>query len=134
MTDKMAEIFLDEANDLLDKLEDLLLELENNPEDIETIQAVFRIMHTIKGSSGMFGFDAISRFTHEVESARRAGQPGQRKRIKRLDRSLQALRSAEQQDAPKRRRGCAESAGTGQACRQQAKRRRNLAYQFCAGR
>lgn len=69
MTDKMAEIFLDEANDLLDKLEDLLLELENNPEDIETIQAVFRIMHTIKGSSGMFGFDAISRFTHEVESA-----------------------------------------------------------------
>ena len=69
MMDKMAEIFLDEANDLLDKLEDLLLELENNPEDIETIQAVFRIMHTIKGSSGMFGFDAISHFTHEVESA-----------------------------------------------------------------
>lgn len=69
MTDKMAEIFLDEANDLLDKLEDLLLELENNPDDIETIQAVFRIMHTIKGSSGMFGFDAISHFTHEVESA-----------------------------------------------------------------
>lgn len=69
MNNKMTEIFLDEANDLLDKLEDLLLELENNPEDIETIQAVFRIMHTIKGSSGMFGFDAISHFTHEVESA-----------------------------------------------------------------
>lgn len=69
MIDKMAEIFLDEANDLLDKLENLLLELEENPEDEETISAVFRIMHTIKGSSGMFGFDAISHFTHEVENA-----------------------------------------------------------------
>ncbi|NLK45389.1 MAG: chemotaxis protein CheA [Treponema sp.] len=67
--DKMAEIFIDEANDLLDKLENLILELENNPEDIETIQEIFRIMHTIKGSSGMFGFDTISSFTHEVESA-----------------------------------------------------------------
>lgn len=69
MIDKMAEIFIDEANDLLDKLENLILELENNPEDIETIQEIFRIMHTIKGSSGMFGFDTISSFTHEVESA-----------------------------------------------------------------
>ena len=69
MIDKMAEIFIDEANDLLDKLENLILELENNPEDIETIQEIFRIMHTIKGYSGMFGFDTISSFTHEVESA-----------------------------------------------------------------
>ena len=68
MTDKMTEIFLDEANDLLDKLEDLLLELENNPSDSETISAVFRSMHTIKGSSGMFGFDAISSFTHDIET------------------------------------------------------------------
>ena len=68
MTDKMTEIFLDEANDLLDKLEDLLLELENNPSDADTISAVFRSMHTIKGSSGMFGFDAISHFTHEIET------------------------------------------------------------------
>ena len=68
MMDKMAEIFYDEANDLLNKLEDLLLELENNPEDPETISAIFRSMHTIKGSSGMFGLDAISHFTHEVET------------------------------------------------------------------
>ena len=65
----MSEIFLEEANDLLDKLEDLLLSLENNKEDQETIQAIFRAMHTIKGSAGMFGFDEISRFTHEVETA-----------------------------------------------------------------
>ncbi len=69
MMEKMAEIFLDEANDLLDRLEDLLLELEQHPEDSETISAIFRIMHTIKGSSAMFGFDVISHFTHEVETA-----------------------------------------------------------------
>ncbi|MDR2898511.1 MAG: chemotaxis protein CheA, partial [Spirochaetaceae bacterium] len=69
MMEKMSDIFLDEANDLLDKLEDLLLELEQHPDDAETISAIFRIMHTIKGSSAMFGFDAISSFTHEVETA-----------------------------------------------------------------
>ncbi len=69
MMEKMSEIFLDEANDLLDKLEDLLLDLEQHPDNAETISAIFRIMHTIKGSSAMFGFDAISTFTHEVETA-----------------------------------------------------------------
>jgi two-component system chemotaxis sensor kinase CheA len=69
MIDKMTEIFLEEANDLLEKLEDLLLTLEENPTNSETISAVFRIMHTIKGSSAMFGFDEISHFTHEAESA-----------------------------------------------------------------
>ena len=67
--DKIAGVFLDEANDLLDKLEDYLLELEQNPEDMDTISAVFRSMHTIKGSAGMFGFDDISHFTHEAETA-----------------------------------------------------------------
>ncbi|MCQ2982607.1 MAG: Hpt domain-containing protein, partial [Treponemataceae bacterium] len=66
--DKMAGVFLDEANDLLDNLEDHLLELEQNPDDKETISAVFRCMHTIKGSSGMFGFNAVSHFTHEAET------------------------------------------------------------------
>ncbi len=69
MMDKMAGVFLDEANDLLDKLEDLLLYLEDHPDDPETISAVFRTMHTIKGSSAMFGFDEVSRFTHKAESA-----------------------------------------------------------------
>lgn len=69
MMEKMTEIFLEEADDLLNKLEDLLLELEQNSTDEETISAVFRIMHTIKGSSAMFGFDAISHFTHQAENA-----------------------------------------------------------------
>jgi len=66
--DKMADIFLEEAGDLLEKLEDHLLKLEQYPEDMDTIGAVFRTMHTIKGSAGMFGFNAVSRFTHQAEN------------------------------------------------------------------
>ncbi len=69
MLDQINEVFFEEANELLESLEGYLLSLEENPTDKEIISAVFRITHTIKGSSGMFGFDAISSFTHEVESA-----------------------------------------------------------------
>ncbi|EMG38824.1 CheA signal transduction histidine kinase [Desulfocurvibacter africanus PCS] len=60
--------FKEEAHDLLSELESALLELEATPDDRETIDRVFRAMHTIKGSGAMFGFDDIARFTHEVET------------------------------------------------------------------
>ena len=66
--DKFKDTFREEAYELLASLEDNLLELESNPNDKEIISTVFRIMHTIKGSSAMFGFDLISSFTHEIES------------------------------------------------------------------
>ncbi len=66
--ENFIKIFKDEALDLLGNLEDSLLELESNPEDNELISAVFRVMHTIKGASGMVGLEVISSFTHEVES------------------------------------------------------------------
>ncbi len=69
MLEQISSVFLEEANELLDNLEEQLLTLEENPGDMETIGAVFRAMHTIKGSSAMFGFNAISEFTHEAESA-----------------------------------------------------------------
>ncbi len=68
MLDQINEVFFEEANELLESLEGHLLSLEENPDNKEIISAVFRIMHTIKGSAGMFGFDAISKFTHEVEN------------------------------------------------------------------
>lgn len=64
----MASVFLDEAKDLLDNLEEQILTLESNPEDKESIGAIFRAIHTIKGSASMFGFKAVSEFAHEVES------------------------------------------------------------------
>ncbi|MGO9014489.1 MAG: chemotaxis protein CheA [Dissulfurispiraceae bacterium] len=60
--------FKEEAYELLSELEESLLELEAKPDDRELIGRVFRAMHTIKGSGSMFGFDRISRFTHEVET------------------------------------------------------------------
>lgn len=68
MIEKFKDAFKEEAADLLNQLESTLLELEEHPEQMDLIQSVFRTMHTIKGSSAMFGFDVISKFTHEIES------------------------------------------------------------------
>lgn len=62
------EAFREEAYELLTDLESSLLELEERPADLEIVGAVFRAMHTIKGSGAMFGFDDISSFTHDVET------------------------------------------------------------------
>jgi two-component system chemotaxis sensor kinase CheA len=60
--------FLVEAEELLTAMEDALLHLESNPDDMEAINAVFRAAHTIKGTSGIFGFDDVVNFTHVAES------------------------------------------------------------------
>lgn len=68
MIDQHGQAFKEEAYELLAELENSLLELEENPNDMELIGRVFRAMHTIKGSGAMFGFDDIATFTHEVET------------------------------------------------------------------
>jgi len=68
MIEKFKESFREEAAELLNNLEATLLELEEDPSNMDTISSIFRTMHTIKGSSAMFGFDEISHFTHEIES------------------------------------------------------------------
>src|SRR5580704_1617495 len=64
-----AAAFLEEAQDLLTELEATLLELEKHPTDRELVQRAFRALHTVKGSGAMFGFDEVSRFAHELETA-----------------------------------------------------------------
>lgn len=68
MMDRHAEVFKEEAADLLAELESSLLEMEKNPNDQEIIARIFRAMHTIKGSGAMFGFDDVAAFTHDVEN------------------------------------------------------------------
>ncbi|WP_319759628.1 chemotaxis protein CheA [Maridesulfovibrio sp.] len=69
MSDDMTtQVFKEEAYELLGELETSLLELEDIPDDMDTINRVFRALHTIKGSGSMFGFEAIAEFTHEVET------------------------------------------------------------------
>jgi two-component system chemotaxis sensor kinase CheA len=68
MLDDHKKAFIEEAFELLSSLESGLLELEENPEDSDLIARIFRALHTIKGSSGMFGFDEITIFTHDIET------------------------------------------------------------------
>jgi len=65
---KFKQLFIDEATSLLNSMEGIILELENNPDNYELIQEVFRVMHTIKGVSGMYGFDGMSELTHSIEN------------------------------------------------------------------
>ena len=60
--------FVAESRELLRDMEDALLTLEQSPRDSEAVNAVFRAMHTIKGSAGIFGFDVIVEFDHVMES------------------------------------------------------------------
>ena len=64
-----GEVFLQEAEELLITVEDRILDVENDPNDKEAINGLFRAMHTIKGSGAMFGYEELSRFTHHVETA-----------------------------------------------------------------
>ncbi|NJO92885.1 MAG: chemotaxis protein CheA, partial [Chloroflexia bacterium] len=66
--DNFQKKFIEEATDLINNLEESLLTLEQKPDDKDLIAAVFRIMHSLKGGGGMFGFDAISNFTHNLET------------------------------------------------------------------
>ncbi len=66
--DDALATFFAEARDMLQQIVDALLALENDPHDQDTINALFRAAHTIKGSAGLFGMDRVVRFTHQVES------------------------------------------------------------------
>ena len=60
--------FLDEAAQLLKQFEDALLVMESDPDDAENLNAAFRAAHTIKGTAGLFGYDAVVSFTHDAET------------------------------------------------------------------
>ncbi|SDT55059.1 chemotaxis protein CheA [Bradyrhizobium canariense] len=64
-----AEVFRQEAGELLEALEVALLDLISRPDDRDLIDSAFRALHTIKGSGAMFGFDRVASFTHEFETA-----------------------------------------------------------------
>jgi len=63
-----TKLFNDEAKDLLGKLEETLLQLEEDLSNYELVNEVFRIMHSLKGSGAMFGYKNLSDFTHELET------------------------------------------------------------------
>ncbi|HVI88279.1 MAG TPA: chemotaxis protein CheA [Dongiaceae bacterium] len=64
-----SELFRQEAQELLEQLEQALLDLSERRQDQDLIDSTFRALHTIKGSGSMFGFEAVAAFTHYVETA-----------------------------------------------------------------
>lgn len=62
------QIFYEESFEGLDTMESCLLELDPEAVDSETINTIFRAAHSIKGSSGTFGFIEITEFTHVLET------------------------------------------------------------------
>lgn len=66
--DNMLEMYLYETNTLLEQLDELLIEAEKN-EDFTTndVNEIFRIMHTIKGSSAMMEFSPLMEIAHHIE-------------------------------------------------------------------
>ena len=65
--DQALQTFFVESRELLDDMESALLTLTQES-DSETVNAIFRAAHTIKGSAGLFGLDPVVAFTHVVES------------------------------------------------------------------
>ena len=68
--DEMKEIvesFIVETKELLDKLDNDLVELEKRQNDVELLNAIFRYVHTIKGTSSFIGFEQMSELTHKFE-------------------------------------------------------------------
>jgi two-component system chemotaxis sensor kinase CheA len=60
--------FISEAQEQLEALEQLLLELEDDGTNRQLLDALFRCAHTIKGLAGLFGLDDVVAFTHHVET------------------------------------------------------------------
>ena len=69
--DEMAEylqVFLDETEEQLEDLVETMLVLEREPDRVDELNEVFRLVHSIKGSAGMMGFDSIMLLAHQLES------------------------------------------------------------------
>jgi two-component system chemotaxis sensor kinase CheA len=64
-----AEVFRQEAAELLEQLEGALLDLGVRPDDRGLVDTAFRALHTIKGSGAMFGFESVAAFVHDFETA-----------------------------------------------------------------
>ncbi|UOF89376.1 chemotaxis protein CheA [Fodinisporobacter ferrooxydans] len=62
-------MFIDESREHLQSLNDELLNLEQSPDSLDTIQVIFRSAHTLKGMAATMGFEQMAHLTHEMENA-----------------------------------------------------------------
>ncbi|MCR4895505.1 MAG: chemotaxis protein CheA [Lachnospiraceae bacterium] len=62
------EIFLDETNEHLQNLNTQILNLEQNPDDMDTVNEIFRAAHSMKGMAGTMGYKRMQALTHDMEN------------------------------------------------------------------
>ncbi|WP_416825723.1 hybrid sensor histidine kinase/response regulator [Helicobacter ganmani] len=78
--DEMQEIledFLIEAFEMVEQLDQDLVELENNPDDLDLLNRIFRVAHTIKGSGSFLNFSVLTHLTHHMEDVLNKARHGE---------------------------------------------------------
>ncbi|MEA3374369.1 MAG: chemotaxis protein CheA [Campylobacterota bacterium] len=65
--EQIREIFIEEATEIIEKLDVDIINFEENPEDKELLHGLFRGVHTLKGSANSFGFTRLGEFVHHFE-------------------------------------------------------------------
>jgi two-component system chemotaxis sensor kinase CheA len=80
--DEMQEImedFLVEAFEMIEQLDQDLVELESNPDDLDLLNKIFRVAHTIKGSGSFLNLDVLTKLTHHMEDILNKARKGELK-------------------------------------------------------
>ena len=67
-TNEYLDLFLEESREHMQNLNSGLLKLEQNPNDLVSIDEIFRSAHTLKGMSATMGYDKIAELTHKMEN------------------------------------------------------------------
>ena len=92
---KYRTIFIEESVEHCAEMSSALIQLEKNPEHIESIEVVFRMAHSIKGMAGSLGYDSITETAHRLEdrmqAVRTAGRVAPGEELSLLFRGLSAL-------------------------------------------
>ena len=78
MDDELLEDFLIEAGEILERLNEELVELENSPEDMDLLNSIFRGFHTIKGGAGFLAIDQMVAVCHRSEDVFNMVRNGER--------------------------------------------------------
>ena len=74
---EILEDFLIEAFEMIEQLDNDLIDLESNPEDLDLLNRIFRVAHTIKGSSSFLNFDVLTHLTHHMEDVLNKARRGE---------------------------------------------------------
>ncbi len=74
---EIMEDFLIEAFEMSEQLDQDLVELEHNPEDLDLLNRIFRVAHTIKGSSSFLNLNILTHLTHNMEDVLNRARKGE---------------------------------------------------------